>query len=211
MENLHNLALDKITSEFKKGFDFLCHTKKAVVMFGSATTKPDDKYYKLAYEVGKRLSCAGFNIITGAGPGEMEAANKGAMEGKGKSIGLNIKLPSLQDSNDYLTHKVTFSYFYARKVMFARYSMATLVFPGGYGTLDELFDQLTILQNNKITQRPLVLIGKEFYSPLLKWIEGTLLKENKIKEKDLGLIKQTDNIDEIVKIVEDEWISKNCK
>jgi len=208
IDKTQKMALDKITLEFKKGFDFLSHTKKAVVMFGSAVTKPEDKYYKLACEVGKALAELNYTIITGSGPGIMEAANKGAYEAGGKSIGLNIKLHNQQDSNKYTTKNVTFSYFYARKVMFARYSMATLVFPGGFGTLDELFDQLTILQNNKITQRPLILVGKDYYGPLVEWINNTLLKEGKIKQKDFNLINQTEDVNEIVRIVEKEWNSK---
>jgi len=197
--------LNKITEEFKKGFEFLNTLPKSVVVFGSARTSPKNKHYKRARELAYKLAKKGFAIMTGAGGGIMEACNKGAKEAGGISIGLNIDLPHYQEKNKYITHCIKFDHFYTRKVMFTKYSFASVVFPGGYGTLDELFEQLTVLQNGKIPQRPLIIIGKHYYAGLFNWVKEILLKGNKINHTDIKLFYIVDDIDEAIKIIEKEY------
>lgn len=191
----------QLIDEFNKGFKALKHVKRGVAVFGSAREPRGGKYYKKAIELGYKLAREGFTIVTGAGPGIMEATNKGAFDIGKPSVGLNIVLPFEQDSNDYLTTEVTFRHFYVRKVMFAKYSVGTVVFPGGFGTVDELFEQLTILQNGKIRKRPVILIGRDYYKDLIRWIQNVMLQQGRISKKDLKLFTLTDDIDKAVEII----------
>ncbi len=191
----------KIMGEFVDGFDNMAQVSRGVTIFGSARTPPDDDHYQAAVEVGRLLAKAGFAVLTGGGPGIMEAANKGALEAGGNSVGCNIELPFEQDSNPYLTTSITFNYFFVRKVMFVKYSSAFIIFPGGFGTMDELFEALTLIQTNKIRNFPVILIGKAYWQDLMKWIENTMLRENKISPDDLNLLYLTDSPDEAVRII----------
>lgn len=202
MTNRDKKRLDKIKKEFKRGFDYL-KDLKGVTIFGSARTKESNKYYQSARELANGLAKKGFPIITGAGLGIMEAANRGAYEADGVSVGLNIKLERFQNRNKYINRYICFKHFYVRKVMFTKYSFATVVFPGGFGTLDELFDLLAILQNRKIKKRPLIIFGKEYYKKLIETIKGLLGNKN-ISKSDLDLFTVTDSIEEAVKIIEEE-------
>ena len=197
--------LDKIKEEFRAGFDYLSEIKKGIVIFGSARTSSADKYYKKAEELAYKLAKKGFSIITGAGKGIMEAGNKGAYLANGVSVGLNIDLPDHQQKNKYITHYIKFKHFYTRKVMFAKYSFASIVFPGGYGTIDELFEQLIILQNQKISQRPVIIVGENYYKGLINWLINKVRLDKKISEKDLNLFIVTDNVNKMIKIVEEEY------
>ena len=183
----------RITSEFVEGFDALAEITKGVTIFGSARTGPDDPQYKAAVEVARLLGQAGFSIITGAGPGIMEAANKGAKEGGGHSVGCNIELPFEQGANPYVDTLVNFRYFFVRKTMFIKYSNAFIIFPGGFGTLDELFEALTLIQTGKIYQFPVVLFGRHYWAGLLRWIQSRLVGEGKIAAADLDLLLLTDD------------------
>jgi uncharacterized protein (TIGR00730 family) len=183
----------RITSEFIEGFDALSGINKGVTIFGSARTGPDDPQYKAAQEVARLLGQAGFSIITGAGPGIMEAANKGAKEGGGHSVGCNIELPFEQGANPYVDTLVNFRYFFVRKTMFIKYSNAFIIFPGGFGTLDELFEALTLIQTGKIYQFPVVLFGRHYWAGLLRWIQSRLVGEGKIGAADLDLLLLTDD------------------
>ena len=174
-----------------------------ITVFGSARIKSSDPLYQDAYELGKALSDGGYNIFTGGGPGIMSAANKGAYEGKSKSIGLNIKLPQEQDSNPYLDEKFTFGYFFSRKVMLVKYSSACIYFPGGYGTADELMEVLTLMQTNKMDQVPIILYDSGFWEPLLLWIKQAVEKSY-INQKHFELLTIVDSIEEIVNVVEKE-------
>lgn len=205
MKNRDKIRLNKITKEFQEGFDFFESLKKGVVIFGSARTSPKNKYYKKAYQLAYKLAQKGFSVITGAGKGIMEAGNKGAKEAGGISIGLNIDLPEYQDRNYYITHYFKFNHFYTRKVIFTKYSFASIVFPGGYGTVDELFDQLAVLQNKKIPPRPIIIVGKPYYAGLVEWIKEVLYKSKRINKKDLDLFKVSDDINEIIQIIENEY------
>lgn len=191
----------RIMSEFVDGFETLSEIKKGVAIFGSARLKPSNRYYKLAEETAYLFTKKGYSIITGAGPGIMEAANKGASKAGGPSIGLNILLPSQQKCNKYVQTPVEFRYFFCRKVMFAKYSKAVLVFPGGYGTLDELFEFLALIQTERIDKLPVILISKEFWGGAIGWIEEKLLKEDMIEKKDLAIFHLVENGEEALKIV----------
>jgi uncharacterized protein (TIGR00730 family) len=195
----------RIMSEFVDGFEILPDITPAVSIFGSARVKPGDDHYKFAEELASKLVGEGFSVVTGGGPGTMEAANKGAAESGGKSIGLNIELPMEQDSNDYSNIELNFRYFFCRKVMFIKYSMAYIVLPGGFGTLDELFEAVTLIQTDKIKPFPVILVGKDYWSGLLDWIKDKLLDEEKVSKDDMEIIKLEDDIDKIVKIVSDFW------
>lgn len=191
----------KIMSEFVEGFEKMSRIGPCVSIFGSARTKPDNKYYQLAEEIAFKLVREGYGIITGGGPGIMEAANKGARRGEGKSVGLNIELPFEQKHNDYIdTDKcINFDYFFVRKTIFLKYSQGFIGMPGGFGTIDELFESLTLVQTNKIAQFPVVLVGTEYWSGLLGWIRETMLeKEHNINVGDLDLLKVVDTADEAV-------------
>src|SRR3954471_6192449 len=191
----------RIMGEFVEGFDDLATISRGVSIFGSARTLPDSLQYDAAQETAALLARSGFGIITGGGPGIMEAANRGAFEANGLSIGCNIELPFEQKANPYLTRSLTFKYFFVRKTMFVKYSTAFLIFPGGFGTLDELFESLTLIQTKKIRNFPVVLFGTEYWGPMMKWISDLLLSEGKITETDLKLLHLTDSPSEAVDIV----------
>ncbi len=194
-------AIFKIMSEFVEGYERLSRIGPCVSIFGSARTKSDHKNYLLAEEIAYKLTQSGFGIITGGGPGIMEAGNKGAKRGKGVSVGLNIDLPFEQHDNPYIDRdkSMDFDYFFVRKVMFMKYAQGFVVLPGGFGTMDELFEAITLIQTGKIGRFPIVLVGKKFWDGLLDWIKQTLLKDNgNISEKDLNLFRLVDTADEAV-------------
>lgn len=191
----------RIMGEFVEGFDELATTTRGVSVFGSARTPPTDDYYRLAQEAGHLLAEAGFAVITGGGPGIMEAANRGAREAGGTSIGCNIELPFEQGANPFLTKSLTFKYFFVRKTMFVKYSTAFLIFPGGFGTLDELFEALTLIQTRKIKNFPVVLFGTKYWRKLLDWMEETMLLAGNIDTTDFRLLYLTDSPQEAVDIV----------
>ncbi len=191
----------RILGEFVEGFDELADVGAAVSIFGSARARPDDPTYKLATETARLLGDRGFAIITGAGGGIMEAANKGAREAGTLSIGLNIELPEEQGSNQYLDRLIDFRYFFVRKTMFMKYSLAFICFPGGFGTLDETFESLTLIQTAKIRNMPVVLLGSEYWKGLRQWLEDVVLESGKISPGDLDLFHMTDDPQEVVGIV----------
>ena len=194
-------AIFKIMSEFVEGYERLSRIGPCVSIFGSARTKPEHTNYLLAEEIAYKLTQSGFGIITGGGPGIMEAGNKGATRGKGVSVGLNIDLPFEQHDNPYIDSdkSLDFDYFFVRKVMFMKYAQGFVVLPGGFGTMDELFEAITLIQTGKIGRFPIVLIGKKFWGGLLDWIKQTLLEDNgNISEKDLNLFRIVDTADEAV-------------
>jgi uncharacterized protein (TIGR00730 family) len=191
----------RIMGEFVEGFDELATVSRGISIFGSARTRPDDPQYEAAQETAALLARAGFAVITGGGPGIMEAANRGAFEAGGLSIGCNIELPFEQKPNPYLTRSLTFKYFFVRKTMFVKYSTAFIIFPGGFGTLDELFESLTLIQTRKIRNFPVVLFGKDYWNGMLEWVKGPMLAEGKISEEDLRRLHLTDSPAEVVEIV----------
>ena len=193
--------LERIRHELSAGFSALADLGAAVSMFGSARVHRHDPEYDFARGVARRLGEAGFAIITGGGPGVMEAANRGAREAGATSVGLNIELPFEQEQNEYVDIGLRFHYFFTRKVMFVRYACAFVVFPGGFGTLDELFEALTLIETGKIRHFPVVLTGSAYWDGLLAWIDGTLLREGKIGPADLELLSRSDDADRIVEIV----------
>jgi uncharacterized protein (TIGR00730 family) len=188
----------RIMGEFIEGFDTLATIEKAVTIFGSARIGPDDPHYDAAVETARMLAEAGFDIITGAGPGIMEAGNKGAQLGGARSIGCNIELPFEQGANPYVDTLVNFKYFFVRKTMFIKYSVAFIIFPGGFGTLDELFEALTLIQTGKIYRFPVILFGRYYWAGLLRWLQARVLSEGKISEGDLDLMLVTDDPAEAV-------------
>jgi len=183
----------RIMGEFIEGFDTLASVDKGVTIFGSARISPDDPHYKAAEKVAGLLAEAGFQIITGAGPGIMEAANKGALMAGGRSIGCNIELPFEQGANPYVDTLVNFRYFFVRKTMFIKYSVAFVIFPGGFGTLDELFEAITLIQTGKIYQFPVILFGRRYWAGLLRWLQSRVLAERKISPGDIDLMILTDD------------------
>jgi uncharacterized protein (TIGR00730 family) len=183
----------RIMSEFIEGFDTLAAVTKGVTIFGSARVGPDDPQYEAAQETARLLAEAGFSIITGAGPGIMEAANKGARLGHGRSIGCNIELPFEQGANPYVDTLINFRYFFVRKTMFIKYSNAFIIFPGGFGTLDEAFEALTLIQTGKIYQFPVIMFGRHYWAGLIRWLQSRVLGERKISPGDLDLILLTDD------------------
>jgi len=189
----------RIMGEFIEGFDTMASVNKAVTIFGSARIGPDDPQYAAAEAVARLLAEAGFAIITGAGPGIMEAANKGAKEGGGRSIGCNIELPFEQGANPYVDTLINFKYFFVRKTMFIKYSSAFIIFPGGFGTLDELFEALTLIQTGKIYQFPVILFGRYYWAGLMRWLQARVLGEGKIAEGDMNLMLITDDPAEAAK------------
>lgn len=200
----------KIMSEFVEGFEKMSRIGPCVSIFGSARTKTANPYYKLAEEIAFKLTREGYGVISGGGPGIMEAANKGAKAGGGKSVGLNIVLPFEQSSNLFVdTDKnINFDYFFVRKTIFLKYSQGFIAMPGGFGTLDELFEAITLIQTNKVAHFPIVLVGKKYWEGLLNWVKQTmLLEENNISEKDLELFKIVETADEAVSII-NEFYSK---
>jgi uncharacterized protein (TIGR00730 family) len=187
----------RIMGEFAKGFEEMADVGKAVTIFGSARFKPDNPYFQKAEQLSKELSENGYTVITGGGPGIMEAGNKGAFEFGGRSVGLNVNLPHEQDPNPYQTDTVSFRYFFVRKVLLVKYSTAFVVFPGGFGTLDELSEALTLIQTKKIKPFPVYLIGVDFWQGLVQWMQTTLVNEGTINEKDLQLFKVLDDVSSI--------------
>ncbi len=198
-------AIFKIMGEFVNGFEKMSRIGPCISIFGSARTKPDDKYYKLAENIAQKIVEAGYGVITGGGPGIMEAGNKGAHLGGGTSVGLNIELPFEQHDNPYIDNdkSLDFDYFFVRKVMFVKYSQGFVVMPGGFGTLDELFEAITLIQTNKIEKFPIILVGTEFWSGVLDWIKSTLLEKfGNISATDLDLINLVDTEDEVIDILD---------
>lgn len=191
----------RIMSEFVNGFDALAHIPASVTIFGSARTRPGDPTYEAAVATAHLLAQAGFGIITGGGPGIMEAGNKGAQDGGNLSIGCNIELPFEQSSNPYLDVSLDFSYFFVRKTMFIKYSSAFIIFPGGFGTMDELFEALTLIQTQKVSHFPVILYGSKYWSGLVNWMRDTMLVDEKISPQDLDLLRISDDPEEICKIV----------
>jgi uncharacterized protein (TIGR00730 family) len=189
----------RILSEFVEGFDTLADLPPAVSVFGSARAKPDSHEVELAEQLGAALAKAGYAVITGGGPGVMEAANRGAIEAGGLSVGLGIELPFEQGLNDWVDVGIDFRYFFARKTMFVKYAQAFVVLPGGFGTMDELFEALTLVQTKKVTRFPVVLMGSAYWRGLLEWIRGTMAGEGKISPVDLDLICLTDDVNEAVR------------
>ncbi len=200
----------KIMSEFVEGFEKMSKIGPCVSIFGSARTKPTNTYYKLAEEIAFKLTREGYGVITGGGPGIMEAANKGAKAGGGKSVGLNIVLPFEQNSNPFVDSDkgINFDYFFVRKTIFLKYSQGFIAMPGGFGTLDELFESITLIQTNKVAHFPIILVGKKYWEGLLDWVRQTMLiEEHNISEKDLELFNIVDTPDEAVNIIT-EFYSK---
>jgi uncharacterized protein (TIGR00730 family) len=198
-------SIFKIMAELVEGYDRMQKIGPCVSIFGSARTKPDNKYYQMADDIGFLLTKKGYGVITGGGPGIMEAGNKGAQRGGGTSVGLNIDLPFEQSSNPYVDNNknIDFDYFFVRKVMFVKYSQGFIVMPGGFGTLDELFESLTLIQTLKIARFPIILLSKSFWAGLIDWIKTTLLEaENNISEKDLDLFVMVDTAEEAVKEID---------
>ena len=210
IKSSNSWAIFKVMSEFVEGFEKLAKIGPCVSIFGSARTKSDHPYYKMAEEIAAKLVRHGYGVITGGGPGIMEAGNKGAYEEGGKSVGLNIILPFEQFDNQYIDRDklITFDHFFVRKVMFVKYAQGFVVMPGGFGTLDELFEAITLIQTKKIGRFPIVLVGTEYWSGLFEWIRSTMLtKENNISEEDLDLVNIVDTPTEAVKVI-DEFYSK---
>ena len=200
----------KVMGEFVQGFEKMAKIGPCVSIFGSARTKPDNKYYKIAEDVAAKLVRHGYGVITGGGPGIMEAGNKGANAQGGKSVGLNIELPFEQNNNMYIDRdkSIDFDYFFVRKVMFIRYSQGFIVLPGGFGTMDELFEALTLIQTHKIGRFPIVLVGKEYWEGLVDWLKRVMLQvEGNINEEDLSLFQIVDNATDAVQVI-DEFYNK---
>ncbi len=195
----------RIQAEFVEGFGGLAEVPRAVTVFGSARTPREHPEYALGMELGGALAEAGFAVITGGGPGVMEAANRGCSEAGGFSIGLGIELPFEQGMNDWVDLGINFRYFFTRKTMFVKYSQAFVCLPGGFGTLDELFEALTLVQTKKVTKFPVVLLGSEYWGGLYDWIESSVLSGGKIGEKDMGLLHVTDDVDDAVKVVHEAY------
>ena len=210
IKSSNSWAIFKVMSEFVEGFEKLAKIGPCVSIFGSARTKADHPYYKMAEEIAAKLVRHGYGVITGGGPGIMEAGNKGAYEEGGKSVGLNIILPFEQFDNQYIDRDklITFDHFFVRKVMFVKYAQGFVVMPGGFGTLDELFEAMTLIQTKKIGRFPIVLVGSEYWSGLFDWIRNTMLaKEKNVNEEDLDLVNIVDTPTEAVKVI-DEFYSK---
>ncbi|HEV7194693.1 MAG TPA: TIGR00730 family Rossman fold protein [Pedococcus sp.] len=191
----------RIQSEFVEGFGALAELGPAVSVFGSARTKPGTPFYELGAEVAGKLVAAGYAVITGGGPGAMEAANKGAREAGGASVGLGIELPFEQGLNEYVNLGVNFRYFFARKTMFVKYARGFIVLPGGFGTLDELFEAVTLVQTQKVTSFPIVLMGRDYWAGLFDWLRGTVLDAGTVNARDIDLLHLTDDVDEAVRLI----------
>ncbi|MGA3281525.1 MAG: TIGR00730 family Rossman fold protein [Smithella sp.] len=191
----------RIMAEFVEGIETLSQVENAVTIFGSARIKPDNIYYQKTENLARLLVKNGFNLITGGGPGVMEAANKGASEAGGKSVGLNIRLPFEQKPNPYANIHIDYKYFFVRKVMFVKYAVAYVIMPGGFGTMDEFFEALTLIQTKKIKSFPLILMGSEYWHGLIEWLKNTMLQEDKISPADMDLIQIVDEPEEVVKLI----------
>ncbi|MBN8587963.1 MAG: TIGR00730 family Rossman fold protein [Rhodothermia bacterium] len=203
----------RIMSEFVEGFQTMGSLGPCVTVFGSARLKEDHPYYQQTVEIARKLVESGFGVITGGGPGLMEAANRGAFEAKGTSVGLNIELPHEQFSNRFVDPDklITFDFFFARKVMFVKYAMGFIAMPGGFGTLDELFESLTLVQTGKARVFPIILVGTKYWGPLVDWIKNTLKEEGFISSEDMDLIHVTDDADEVVKLITDFYKKHRIK
>ncbi len=195
----------RIMSEFVEGFETMSRVPRAVSVFGSSRARPDDPYYGVAEQLAAKLVQQGFAVITGGGPGIMEAANKGAAQAGGVSVGLNIFLPEEQSANDYQTVSLDFRYFFCRKVMFIKYAAAFVCFPGGFGSLDEFFESMTLIQTGKTETFPVILIGTEFWSPLLDWLQEQVRSRGYIGNDDFNLCEVTDDVDWAVQRIADYW------
>ena len=196
----------KIMAEFVEGFETMNKIGPCVSIFGSARTQPEDPYFGLSVDIAKALVDSGYGVITGGGPGVMEAGNKGAREAKGASVGLNIDLPFEQEYNPYIDADklINFNYFFVRKVMFVKYSQGFVCMPGGFGTLDELFESLTLIQTKKIKQRPVLLVGSQYWNGMVDWINEVMLIQNgNISSDDMNLFKVVDTVDEVIKEIDD--------
>ena len=191
----------RIMAEFVEGFDLMARTRPAVSIFGSARLNRRNPYYKMAMVTAEKLARAGYTIVTGGGPGIMEAANRGAKKGGGLSMGLNIDIPAEQESNKYLDETMEFRYFFCRKTMFVRYASAMVIMPGGFGTMDELFESLTLIQTHRTAQFPVVLMGSKYWRGLLRWVKSTMVEEGTISKGDLDILNVTDDPDETVRII----------
>ena len=189
--------LFRLMSEFVDGFETLPQYEPAVTIFGSSRCKPGSKYYNLARQIARRLAKEGFNIITGGGPAIMEAANRGAAEGGGASIGLNIELPQTQKPNRFVQVLLNFRFFFCRKVMFVKHAIAFIIMPGGYGTLDEVFESLTLIQTHRMEKFPIILVGSDYWKGLVDWLKNTALKHDTITPQDFKLFKITDDVEEV--------------
>jgi uncharacterized protein (TIGR00730 family) len=191
----------RIMAEFVEGIETLSGVDNAVTIFGSARVKPDEIYYQKTEKLAKLLVQEKFNVITGGGPGIMEAANKGAAEAGGKSVGMNIKLPYEQKPNPYANIHIDYKYFFVRKVMFVKYAVAYVIMPGGFGTMDEFFEALTLIQTKKTKPFPVILMGSEYWQGLIDWMKNTMLKEGKIAPADMELLQVVDKPEEVVKLI----------
>jgi uncharacterized protein (TIGR00730 family) len=192
----------RIQSEFVEGFGLLAELPRAVSVFGSARTKPDHPYYEAGVRIGGALARAGYAVITGGGPGAMEAANRGAHEAGGLSVGLGIELPFEQELNEWVDVGISFRYFFVRKTMFVKYAQAFVILPGGFGTLDELFEALTLVQTRKVTRFPVILFGSAYWSGLVDWIRGTMVGQGTVGPSDLELLRVTDDVGEVVALIQ---------
>jgi uncharacterized protein (TIGR00730 family) len=201
----------RIQSEFVEGFGLLAELPRAISVFGSARTPVDDPAYALAERVGAQLARAGYAVVTGGGPGIMAAANKGCCEAGGLSVGLGIELPFEQALNEWVDLGIEFRYFFARKTMFLKYAQGFVVFPGGFGTLDEMFEALTLVQTGKVTQFPVVLVGTAYWSGLVDWLQGACLVEGKIGPRDLDLFTLTDDPDEVLRVIEAAALAREAE
>jgi len=200
----------RIMAEFVDGFEELKDCNPAVSIFGSARCGRDHSYYLKSEEIARRLVEEGFSIITGGGPGVMEGANKGAAEAGGKSVGLNIDLPFEQEANPYANRKLSFRYFFVRKVMFVKYSFGFVIMPGGFGTLDEFFEAVTLIQTDKIEPFPVIMFGSKFWGGLIDWIKETLLADERISPEDLDLFKVVDDVEEVVQVIREFYENNSC-
>ena len=198
-------AIFKIMAEFVEAYEKMAKIGPCISVFGSARTKPDNKYYRMAENISEMLAKRGYGVITGGGPGVMEAGNKGAQKGEGKSVGLNIDLPFEQNGNPYIDPQsnLMFDYFFVRKVIFVKYSQGFIVLPGGFGTMDEMFEALTLIQTKKINERPVVLVGVDYWKGLIDWIKITMLNEGNISAQDLDFFKLVDTEEEALQYIDD--------
>jgi len=199
----------RIIAEFVEGFEVLSQVSPAVAIFGSARSQPEDPEYRLAQSVAHLLATNGYAVITGGGPGVMEAANRGASEARGESIGLNIELPFEQKSNPYVKRLLNFRYFFIRKVMFVKYSSAFVILPGGFGTLDELFESITLIQTRKIKSFPVILMGNGYWAGLIDWIKSTVLAQGKISSEDLDILKIAETPEDVIRIIKECPVSSD--
>lgn len=204
LNNLHTDDSDRvyrIMTEFAEGFEVLSRIPPGVAIFGSSRATPHDPYYRVAEGIGHLLVQHGFSVLTGAGPGIMEAANKGAREAGGPSIGLNIQLPQEQPINPYVTNLLNFRYFFVRKVMFVRYSVAFVIMPGGFGTLDELFESVTLIQTSKIRPFPVVLVGQDYWQGLLDWLRGTAVMQGRVTAEEMTIFTLAETPEDVLTAV----------